>query len=337
VVRVAHSIFDAGDLLVTVRDLFEVPGATACLFYRSFINDTYRIEAGEQCYYLRVYQAGWRTRSEVEGEMHAIEAVHRAGGSVARPVAARDGGFVVELDAPEAIRPVVLFREAPGTDLSYGMQDGAANAYRYGAAVARLHDVTSTLSSPPGRKRLDLEAMLEAPRRIVSSRLTADGRGILEELCDRLRRVLTDRHDLTLGFCHGDLNSSNIHFEGDRATVLDFDCCGWGWIAGDIAAFARGVTLNRLPGRESFALIRSYLEGYQARRSISAADLESLPAFTLIQRLWVSALHLDGHHRWGNIYFGRPYAARLIEWLQAWAGVLDRRSPWSQSGGESAE
>jgi Ser/Thr protein kinase RdoA (MazF antagonist) len=47
-------------------------------------------------------------------------------------------------------------------------------------------------------------------------------------LTNRLSECLEAATGLTQGFCHGDLSSSNIHFEGERATVFDFDCCGWG-------------------------------------------------------------------------------------------------------------
>jgi Ser/Thr protein kinase RdoA (MazF antagonist) len=119
-VRIAHSIFDTEDLLNKVKDLFDIPSLDACVFYRSFINDTYQCTADGRCHYLRVYQAGWRTRSEAEAEITAVEAVYKAGGPVARPVGLRDGGFVFDLDAPEASRPAVLFHEACGTELVYG-------------------------------------------------------------------------------------------------------------------------------------------------------------------------------------------------------------------------
>jgi Ser/Thr protein kinase RdoA (MazF antagonist) len=330
VVRIAHSIFDAEDLLSTVKDLFDTPSLETCVFYRSFINDTYQFTADGRFYYLRVYQAGWRTRSEAEAEMNAIEAVYKAGGPVARPVALRYGGFVFDLDAPEAARPAVLFHEACGTELTYDGPNGPDNARRYGRAVGRFHRATSDLGPPKGRRPLDIEAMLEEPRLTVASRLPDQEGKYFAQLCSRLRqRVMAG--DLTLGFCHGDLNSSNMHFDDDQPTIIDFDCCGWGWLSNDIAAFARGVTLNRLPGAEASALIKSFLQGYREQRSIAAADIEALPPFLLIQRIWMASLHLDGHHRWGNSHFGPRYAMRLIDWLRSWEFELGHQPDWLES------
>ena len=327
-VRVAHSIFDTADLLDTIKDHFETPPLDTCLFFRSFINDTYRLAAAGRLYYLRIYQAGWRTRTEVEAELDAIERTFELGGAVARPVPLRAGGFVFDLPAPEALRPAVLFHEAPGIDFTYDGANGAANAHRYGRAVAQLHAVTSRLAPPAGRRPLDLQTMLEGPRQIVAARLFDDDSDYFARLCDRLQQRIGDDPNLTLGFCHGDLNSSNIHFDRDRPTVIDFDCCGWGWLSSDIAAFARGVTLGRYPGPAASELIGAFLRGYTAEKSIGTADRDALPACLLMQRIWVSSLHLDGHHRWGNIHYGEQYAARLVRWLRAWDNVLDRRPDW---------
>jgi len=327
-IRVAHSIFNTTDLLDTIKDRFETPQLDTCLFFRSFINDTYRLAAEGRLYYLRVYQAGWRTRAEVAAEMDVIEHTFKLGGAVARPVPLRDGGFVLDLAAPEAVRSAALFHEAPGIDFTYDGANGTANAHRYGRAVAQLHDVTSHLTPPAGRQPLNFQTMLATPRQVVASRLFDEDSDYFARLCDRLQQRIAGDSELTLGFCHGDLNSSNIHFDRDRPTVIDFDCCGWGWLSSDIAAFARGITLARFPDPRVNELIAAFLRGYTAERSITTADLEALPACLLMQRIWVSSLHLDGHHRWGNIHYGEQYAARLVRWLRAWDNVLDHRPDW---------
>jgi Ser/Thr protein kinase RdoA (MazF antagonist) len=128
--------------------------------------------------------------------------------------------------------------------------------------------------------------------------------------------------------CHGDLNTSNLHFDGETATVLDFDCAAWGWRANDISGFARGVTLFRYPGDEATNLISSFLRGYQDVRCIPEADYEALPAFLLAQRIWLTAVHLEGRHRWGLSSFGPAYLKRFYEWLTAWSPILDNRPGW---------
>jgi Ser/Thr protein kinase RdoA (MazF antagonist) len=329
VIHVAHSIFNCDALLDMVNDqLFDSIQFDECLFYRSFINDTYRLTAAGRLYFLRVYQAGWRTKPEAKAEINVIEAIARAGVSVARAVPLGAGGFVFDIAAPEALRHAVLFQGAPGDELKYDGPDGPENALRYGQAIGRFHRATSRFEPPADRPPIDMALMLDAPERIVSSRLPGPERSFFAQLCDRLRERILKAGKLSLGLCHGDLNCSNVHFDGIRETIIDFDCCGWGWVANDVAAFARGVTLHRVPGADASALISSYLHGYRTEMRIAEEDASALPVFLLIQRIWVVSLHLDGHHRWGYGHFGPPYAMRLLNWLRSWEVALEHPPVW---------
>jgi Ser/Thr protein kinase RdoA (MazF antagonist) len=104
--------------------------------------------------------------------------------------------------------------------------------------------------------------MLRRPLAIVGAQFDRkEDRDDLTRIGGRLMTALSSA-PLTFGFAHGDLNSSNILFRDGGETVIDFDCCGLGYRAYDIAAFARGVTLTRMPGPEASALISAQLAGY---------------------------------------------------------------------------
>lgn len=329
-VRAAHSLFDPDALRPALAGRFEGPGAfEACRLFRSFINDVYQLEGRDgRLYYLRVSQAGWRSLAQVVSEAALIEAVAARGGRVARPVPLAGGGFAFELEAPEALRPAVLFEEAPGADLNFAGADGPANAEAYGRAAAALHLAMDGLPAFPDRPGWMQAEVLDGPAAILGEVMSSERRR-LDTVVERLRAILAEACDLSQGMCHGDLNTSNLHFREGRATALDFDCAAWGWLANDIAAFARGVTLSRHPGPEASALIAEFLRGYGQVRPIPPADRAALPAFLLIQRIWVASLHLGGRdHRWGRINFGPAYVQRFCDWLEAWAPVLDEPPDW---------
>lgn len=328
--RAAHSIFDTEALRTRLSGLFEgLSDFEACRFFRSFVNDTYQLEAGGRLYYLRVYQAGWRTLAQARSEMALIEAVAARGVRVAKPVALHDGdGFVLELEAPEALRPAVLFEEAPGADLTFHGAGGPKNADLYGRVAAELHLALDGLPSFPDRPGWLGPDVLDRPLKVIGPLLAAEPRVTFGQTVRRLHDVIAATPGLTMAMCHGDLNSSNLHFDGDIATVLDFDCAAWGWRANDISGFARGVTLFRHPGDEATNLISSFLRGYQAVKRIPGVDYETLPAFLLVQRIWLTALHLEGRHRWGLASFGPAYLQRFSEWLAAWSPILDKRPGW---------
>jgi Ser/Thr protein kinase RdoA (MazF antagonist) len=89
---------------------FGISSAVDCRLQRSFINDTYRLEAGGRIWFLRVSPAMWRTVREVEAEIDFVGALGAAGAPVIEPVPLTDGsGFVLELVAPEGPRAAALF------------------------------------------------------------------------------------------------------------------------------------------------------------------------------------------------------------------------------------
>jgi len=325
---VRHTLFDAQGLAAQVAGAFDIGAVTDCRLWRIFINDVYQLEAAGRRWWLRLHPAGWRTRAETQSEIAAILAISEAGGAVARPVPRRGGGHLLEIEAPEGMRGAVLFEDAPGADLDFSGSDAAANARRYGAAVARLHDACDGVHALPGRPGMDLAFAVLDPAISLARHVGPEDRADLARIARRLADVLRSCGDLSMGFCHGDLNTTNIHFLGEASVAFDFDCCAWGWRAFELAAFARGVTWRSRPGDAADALVRAYHEGYRSRRPIAEGDLAVQPAMLLAQRMWVTALHLDGADRWGAIHFGRSYADRFMAWLRGWEPALDCPPAW---------
>jgi Ser/Thr protein kinase RdoA (MazF antagonist) len=289
VIPAAHTVFDGPALGARIAGMFEIGPVQTCALWRSFINDIYRIDAGGRRYWLRIHPAGWRTRSETAAEIEAILIVAAAGGRVARPLPASGGDYIVAIEAPEGVR-------------------GACDAVR----------------ELPARAPLDANAILAGPAAVLAPHLSDADRAVLERVTQRFAAIVGARSDLSVGFCHGDLNNGNLHFNGDVATAIDFDCCAWGWRAFELAAFARGVTWHSRPGDAADALVDAYVEGYRAQRPIGAGDLALQPAMLIAQRLWLTALHLNGANRWGALTFGAANAARFVTWLRAWEPALER-------------
>jgi Ser/Thr protein kinase RdoA (MazF antagonist) len=326
VIPVIHTLFDGRALARHISGEFDIGVIEDCRLWRSFINDVYLLEAGGRSWWLRVHPTRWRSPQETEAEIVALLTITTSGGSVARPVARRGGGYLIEIEAPEGPRVAVLFEDAPGSVLTYFGPDGPANARRYGGAVARLHKACDGIETFSTKSPIDLDFAVILPSASLSKHLGASDQIDLARITARLTGTLQAHTELTLGFCHGDLNSSNIHFENEAAVAIDFDCCAWGWRAFELAAFARGVTWHSKPGETADTLIQAYFDGYRTHRPIAEADLEAQPAMLLAQRIWVTALHLDGADRWGSNNFGLPYAARFMDWLRAWEPMLDNAS-----------
>jgi Ser/Thr protein kinase RdoA (MazF antagonist) len=74
----------------------------------------------------------------------------------------------------------------------------------------------------------------------------------------------------------GDFHGWNVHMAQDHMlTVFDFDCCGVGWRAYDIAVLRWGA---RLRGKEQ-ARWPSFLCGYGEVRRLSDLNIQATPYF----------------------------------------------------------
>jgi Ser/Thr protein kinase RdoA (MazF antagonist) len=314
----AHTILSAEALCRYAEREFAIGAVERGQLWRTFVNDVYRLSAQGKYYWLRIHPFGWRTPSETEAEIDALLAVSAAGGMLALPVARRNGGYLARISAPEGVRTGVLFHDAPGCDLQFSGPAGPTNARRYGEAVGRLHLACDAVQALPQRARIDLNLCVSRPAQMLLAHLDEPDRTALETATDRLAATLQAFTSLSCGFCHGDLNSSNIQFSSTVAVAIDFDCCGWGWRAFEVAAFARGITWFRTPGADSDALIRSFFEGYFRHKTLARQDIEAQPAMLLAQRLWVTALHLQNAGRWGASHYGPAYTSSFMRWLQTW-------------------
>jgi len=318
------------DLRAATARAFGISPIADCRLQRSFINDVYRLEADGQIWFLRVSPAAWRNVAEVEAEIDFVRALVTAGAPVIEAVKRADSsGFVLELAAPEGPRAAALFAGAAGAEpLFTNNPDALAIARRYGRVSAQLHVLAKGLAPITGRPSMDLDAMLRQPLAIVAAQIDrTEDREELTRIGERLMTTLSEAK-LTSGFAHGDLNSSNILFRDDGETVIDFDCCGWGYRANEIAAFARGITLSRMPGPEASQLISAQLTGYAEVTPIQPADAAAIPLFVIVQRLWMASLHYERQDRFGVASFGPPYTARLMKWLHAWKTMLDAPPDW---------
>ena len=94
------------------------------------------------------------------------------------------------------------------------------------------------------------------------------------------------------GLCHGDAASANAHVTDEgHLTLFDFDMCGAGWRAYDIATFLID---------ESEPVATAFLEGYTAVRAVTDAERASIPFFQIVQSIWVLGLRADYINDWGS-------------------------------------
>jgi Ser/Thr protein kinase RdoA (MazF antagonist) len=314
-VPVVHSVLAAPELAREIATGYEIGAPVACRYLHRGLNDTYLVSTEEARYVLRIYRAGWRRLPEIEYEMALLNHLHGKAVPVSRPVSRRDGALVGSLDAPEGSRPAVLFTFAEGEPPA----KTAAQSAAYGGAAAAVHNASDDFTSAHNRFRLDLGHLVDEP--LAAIRPLLDHRPaawstllrLVEGVCEALATLPAGR--LEWGFCHGDLHGGNAHIAADgTVTFFDFDCCGPGWRAYDIAVFRWAIAFYDQHDRHW----PPFLAGYQRQRRLSDLDLQAVPLFVALRHLW-----LMGSEAANGVYLGYDtvddrYFDRTIGFLRDW-------------------
>lgn len=214
---------------------------------------------------------------------------------------------VLPVQAPEGVRHLVLFTYAPGEPVTAPKQTPPL-ARRYGQAVGELHSATDDFGSHHARFALDLEFLLEKPLAILHPFLSH--RPAHWDYLRSLGMVVGERllqlqaRGLDSGICHGDAQGGNACMTADGIlTFFDFDVCGAGWRAYDIAVFFWGAALGRArlgwEKQTSDELSAAYLSGYQERRALGPVDQEAIAPLVLLRQYWYLAVEAAHWDTWG--------------------------------------
>jgi len=288
---------------------FGVESVSEFQFYTGGFNDTYRIKtADDHTYYLRAYRIRWRTLADVQYELDVLNHLKGKNFPAARPVPYKDGQFFCKLSAPEGMRYLALFSEAPGREISYD-EEPEKTALRYGLAVAQMHNALADFNSPHQRFHLDIEHFIDQPLRNIEPFLASfrpEDWKYIQKFAETLRqRILAMPADkLEQGFCHGDLQGYHANVASDGTlTFFDFDCGGFGYRAYDLAVFLWCCRLEDAVA----ARWEPFLKSYQENRLIHELDLRAIPLFVCARYLWHVGVHTQNSPDWGVGFLNDKY------------------------------
>lgn len=281
-----------------------------CRLIKGTIRDTYLVAASDARFVCSIYRHGGRTPAEIAAELELLAHLHAHGVPVAPAVPARTGDRLLAIRAPEGLRHAVLFAYVPGRHL--GRQPEPESARRYGRAVARVHALADAYPVPLARPRIGVAELVDRPlaafAAVVAHRPAdvAELRAVAAVLARRIGALPTAAPGY--GLVHGDVIPSNAQVtpEGEVA-LLDFDFCGYGWRAYDVATYLGEVRFWDAPP----AVARAFLAGYEEVRPLAAWERAALPVLQAARHVFglgIPALHVD---EWGSAYL----SDRLIDVL----------------------
>jgi Ser/Thr protein kinase RdoA (MazF antagonist) len=268
------------DLLTRALPAFGLPPDTPLTLLNRSENETWR--AGPLV--LRLHRPGYHRRDEIEAELAWLTAL----GDVPGLATVHPAGPVLTLEG----RHITAFHHLPGQELQPG-DDLARWFAPLGAITARLHLHARQWTRPLGfaRKRWDVDTILGPAPHWGDWRqapgLDPQGTALLERATARLAADLRayGTGPETFGLIHADLRLANLMVDGDRLTAIDFDDCGFGWWAYDLAAALSFIETDpRLPD-----LIALWCQGYARVAPLPAADRAMIPALILLRRVLLTA------------------------------------------------
>ncbi|TMC11555.1 MAG: hypothetical protein E6J41_05700 [Chloroflexi bacterium] len=233
---------------------------------RSSANHVFRLSRPDREWYLRLAPTSERRREAIEAELDFVLHCAAAGVAVAPPVPSARGALVEEVLSGSAGCYAVVFEALRGRQVEWDALDEPM-ALAWGRALARLHEASETFSAAARPVWAD-----EARTALAS--VPADEGGIVAELESGLAWLGTAPAGES-GLLHGDFELDNLVWDGARCQACDFDSCGYGPYALDIAIALQDVCEGRGATRDR--CLDWFFAGYGEVRPVPAGTRALLP------------------------------------------------------------
>ncbi len=284
-VRVLYSLVDPVEIGRVVAEQYDLGTPDRSRLINAGHNDTYEVRIGAEKYAFRLQSAKWWKTGESDArfELDLLTHLHQHSVPVASPLPRKNSDPLGIIRAPEAERYYSLFTWAPGSTVD-DADLTTEQAYLVGRSMAAIHLAADKYHPEHHRYRLDEETLLDRSLKELQDDLHAaepdDVRTIEHYVADIRRRL--DEFDPGpggWGIIHGDVYWGNLHFDNDnRITIFDFDWCGYGWRAYDLAYYCTRIPESVRDGA---------LAGYESLRPLTTAERDMLTTFGRLA--WIRA------------------------------------------------
>jgi Ser/Thr protein kinase RdoA (MazF antagonist) len=286
-------------------------------------NETYLVQAGKMPYVLRVYYPRFwiKDKEDYLFELEWLAFLRSRGVSVSVSVsyalARRDGALLNAVQAPEGIRYWALFTFAEG---GFFWPLDSQQSHRLGQEVAQIHLVSNDFISSRPRFHYDADFLLSQPAQRIARQFgdqfpedIALIMAVAQETKERLLRL--DLEGDGWGVIGGDFHGGNNHISDDgKFTFFDFDICGYGWRAYDLAVLCRNNALNGAPKEMG----ESYLEGYHTVRPLCGDERRALPLFMICRTIYRMGARIAEIEFKGDEPLGQDYWGMMVGALDRW-------------------
>ncbi|MDA5095395.1 phosphotransferase [Aliiroseovarius sp. KMU-50] len=275
-----------------LKDALKAWGAQHVRMIKDRENQVHEVRIGKDRAALRLHRPGYMSQAAIRSEIDWMGALSQAGMDVPAPIPTPEGKTVFSLSSGRLATVVSWVDGQPigegGVPFDMPVSEQIALYQKLGRELARLHNITDTLTLPDGftRHRWDLDGLLgETPfwgRFWESPELTEGER----HLINRARAVARDRAQAYLengadfGLIHADALRENVFIKDGELTLIDFDDAGFGFRLYELA-----VMMTQNEDEPAADQIRdAAIAGYRELRAFSTESEDLLPMFIMLRR-----------------------------------------------------
>lgn len=297
-IAVTRSIVDAEALGSVIAESYDLDGHVTCKLIskmlRSQDNDHYLIKAGDSRYVARLYQRGRhlnRQKSDYQFEMEWLHFLNKHDIRVSVPIERRDGEYLGTVAAPEGDRYLALFTFAEGKPMMATDED---QLFTLGQQMATIHKISNDFRTDLRRRPMDLEFLVDEPEERIRQFWAGKEDNRLKLLLASAEEArvaimaLLENEETTpdsWGPIGGDFHPYNTHIDPTgNPTFFNFDLCGYGWRAYDIATFLLNANLIN----HSSTYSESFFSGYYSVRPLSNNEHLAIAPFLTLRRVWLA-------------------------------------------------
>ena len=290
-IKVSYSQFSPISLLEKLKYHYDLPTDSICIFFKSGLNDIYKITAQGSSFFLRVSLFSVYSTTQIDEEIQFIHHLRARGLSVVEPIQCKDKSYVLELDAPEGMRQAVLFRgieQSPAGDADIRMKN-------LGSLLAQVHMSSLSFQNHSTRPLINETMLVEEPTRLLAPFLKhrTDDLEFLSKTASPLWMSvdsMLSRHSEMTGFCHGDIQPNNYFYNGEHPVIFDFDCMGRGYFVYDLGVLLANLTFmdNEIYQKDLWS---SVIKGYSNIRLLNDDEEKAIFIFAALHMLRVLAYH----------------------------------------------
>lgn len=312
--KIKTSLVDTTSLLKKIATLYNIDSVSKCSLIKHSNNDIYILTSSEYNFIIKIYSKEYK-KEKINFFIDSLLKLSKESDLISYPIRRLDGKYISTIALPEGNRFLIITSYAKGQEQKYQYKK---DSFRYGKFVAKLHKLSDiVIPNTINSNEFNISIMLKDSMIIIKEFLLLKKQNVellfLDKFVTKLNQKINsiNFNEFNQGFCHGDLHGGNAHLLNEKLQFFDFDYCGFGLRAYDIAVFRWSTIIGK---RENHW--NAFLKGYQSIYNLTQKDLDLINYFVAIRDISVMAKDIEKTKYLGEEYINIFYVKKRISFLK---------------------